>query len=325
LPHGGVELAIVAGELAQEVLHQGQDIALPFAQRRRAAAPGGDTVIQVGAEGAAPHLRFQVAVGGAHQPEAGRVPVVAADAAVLLFLDHAQQLRLQRQRQFTHLVEEQHTAIGRGKGAFARAIGAGESAAFVPEQFAARQFRRQGGAIDDRQFARAAVQAVDGLGQQVLAGAGFAGDQDGRLGEGRHFHQAAQHARPSRALPDEAGAHAVGSHEPVHFVPALQAGQHLGQDGFAGLPEQQVGCAGRQYFPHGAGWQFGGFATDGQHLLGAGRSPERGQPGVPAGEEKDAGAAIGRRLGNRHAGAAQVVPQPVAGTCRHIVCRQQAS
>jgi hypothetical protein len=150
----------------------------------------------------------------------------------------------------------------------------------VPEQLAAGQFRRQRGAIDDGQLA-AAVQTVHHLGQQVLAGAGFTGDQDRRIRECRHFHQALQHAAPHRALPDQAGAHAVGGHQLRNRVPAFEAGHHLRQYRLAAGPEQQVGSPGGQDFPHGVGRQCGRFATDGQRLLRARRLQVGGQFALP--------------------------------------------
>ncbi len=144
LAHGWIEFAagLRVGMGGQEVGDQRQDVVAPFAQGRRAAAPAGDAVQQVGAELAARHFLFQVAVGGAHQPEPARLPGVAAHPFVFLLLHHPQQLRLQGQGQFAYFVEKQHALVGLGKGAVARAHGARVRAPFVAEQFTAGQFRR---------------------------------------------------------------------------------------------------------------------------------------------------------------------------------------
>ena len=68
--------------------------------------------VEVRAEGAAVDLLAQVAVGGGDDAHVDLRGCVGADAAHLARLEHAQQLRLQRQRQLADLVEEQRAAVG---------------------------------------------------------------------------------------------------------------------------------------------------------------------------------------------------------------------
>ena len=60
----------------------------------------------------------------------------AAERFELAFLQHAQQFRLQFERQFADFVEEDRAAVRQGEAAFASRRGARERAAFVAEEFA---------------------------------------------------------------------------------------------------------------------------------------------------------------------------------------------
>ena len=104
-------------QLRQEVRRQRQDVLGPLAQRRHAADPAGDAVIEIAAEPSVGDARQQIAVGRAHEPELGVLPGVAPDALVLMLLHDPQQLRLQRQRQLADLVEKQRAAVGQREGA----------------------------------------------------------------------------------------------------------------------------------------------------------------------------------------------------------------
>ena len=69
-------------------------------------------------------------------------PRVAADAFVGALLNHAEQLRLERQRQLADLVEEQGSAIRQCEGSMALRYRASECAPFMAEEFAAGKLRR---------------------------------------------------------------------------------------------------------------------------------------------------------------------------------------
>src|SRR2546423_1853450 len=87
-------------------------------------------------------------------------PRAEASARQLSELEHAQQLRLQLERQLADLVEEQRAAARALERAGAPAIGAGERALLVAEELALDQRRRQRCAVDREERARRAVAAV---------------------------------------------------------------------------------------------------------------------------------------------------------------------
>jgi hypothetical protein len=84
-------------------------------------------------------------------------------------------LRLQLERQLADLVEEQRAAVGALEGAGPIGHRAGERALLVAEQLALDQRRGDRAAVEHHHRAAAArAGVVDGVGQQILAGAGLA-------------------------------------------------------------------------------------------------------------------------------------------------------
>ncbi len=118
-------------------------------------------------------------MGGGDHPHVQRFDLVGAERLDLLFLQHAQQLGLQRQRQVADFVEEQRAAVGHLELADAPlALGAGEGARCGAEQLRLDQgFRNRGDVDRDEGAVGPWRQVVDALGQQLLAGAGLAPDQ----------------------------------------------------------------------------------------------------------------------------------------------------
>ena len=96
---------------------------------------------------------------------------------------NAEQLGLHGLGQLADFVEKQGAAVGHFKQADAMLVGAGEGASAMAEQFALDEVLRQGAAIDgDERHVGPRALVVDGAGDQLLAGAGFAEDQHGRIG-----------------------------------------------------------------------------------------------------------------------------------------------
>src|SRR2546430_14196210 len=71
-----------------------------------------ETKQQIFAEAAGLHLRVDVGVRGRYDAHVGTARAGRAHALVFARLEHAQQLRLLRQRQIRDLVEEQGAALG---------------------------------------------------------------------------------------------------------------------------------------------------------------------------------------------------------------------
>lgn len=101
-------------------------------------------------------------------------------AGQLALLQDPQQLGLDRQGQFPHLVEKDGSLVGHFKQAgLALPVGPGEGAPFIAEQFALGQVFGDGAAVDpDEIFLGPGRTLVDVGGDTFLSGAGFALDED---------------------------------------------------------------------------------------------------------------------------------------------------
>src|SRR6185436_15679296 len=94
------------------VVEQARLVLAQVAKRRHREREDRQSVIQVGAESAFANLLAQVAVGGGDDARAAHARLRLADALVLAVLEHAQELRLQLERQLADLVEEERALAG---------------------------------------------------------------------------------------------------------------------------------------------------------------------------------------------------------------------
>ena len=106
-----------------------------------------------------------------------------ADPLDLPVLQHAQQPHLRRQRHLADLVEEDRAPVGPLEAAALAGQRAGEGALLVPEQLAVEKRVGDGAAVDrDERPVTARRAEVDGVGDDVLADPGLAGQQHRALG-----------------------------------------------------------------------------------------------------------------------------------------------
>ena len=141
--------AAAAGRRAvEEVLGQRRNIAGALAQGRDAEGHHVQTVVEIHAEGAALHLRREVAIGGGHQADIELPGARAPHAFKLALLQDAQELGLQLRRQLADLIEKDGAAFGHLELALLLRHGAGEGSLLVPEQLAFQQCLGEGGAVD---------------------------------------------------------------------------------------------------------------------------------------------------------------------------------
>ncbi len=217
-------------------------------------------VVQVLAEGAGPHHRLEVAVRGGQHAHIDLDRTVAAEARELAVLQHVQQLGLEGRRHVADLVEHHRALLRELELADARLPGAGEGAAFVAEQLAFQQVRRQRRAVHLHERPGPSRRPpVHLAGDHVLADAAFAPQQhaDVAVGDAVHhgqhrLHRGAGRPRDLRARRILGG---VGA-QARHFGAQRLAFECVADGGLERHLADAVGVAGLQHVvgraePHG--------------------------------------------------------------------------
>ena len=135
-------------------------------------------MVQIGAKAPFHHLLAQIAVRRRQHPHIDPQAAVIADALNIAILQHAQQLRLQRQRQFANFIKEQGAVISHLKFTAAVADSPGKRPFHMAKQLALRHAFRQRRAVEiDQRVSRPRRALMHRLRHQLFPGAGFAADQ----------------------------------------------------------------------------------------------------------------------------------------------------
>ncbi len=175
-----------AGVLREEMHREQRDVVGTLAKRGHADVDHVESIEQVFAKPAFLDVREEVTVRGGDDPDVDRDRRIATDALIRPFLQNAEQLDLDRQRDLADLIEEQRAAVGPAKASISGGVGTGERALFVTEEFALEDALGERGTVygDERPFA-AWAGAVQGLCREFLARAAFAREQHGcwRVGD----------------------------------------------------------------------------------------------------------------------------------------------
>ena len=204
------------------------------------------------------HGGVEVAIGGRQEADIDLDGLVAADAEDLAVFEHAQQLGLEVERHIADLVEKEGAAVGVLETPLAQAVGAGERSGLVTEELIIEQVFVQGRAIHGHErLALARAVGVNGLGHELLAGAGLALDQDRGAGGGDiaqpvddlvHLRAVTDDPFEAELLVEPALQVAVGPGEPqplrrpVHHGPQLAQIDRLGQVVGSALLDRLHGC-----------------------------------------------------------------------------------
>ena len=160
-------------------------------------------VVEVRPEPTYAQVLLQVAVRGGDDPDVDLARLRRAEPLDLAVLEDAQELRLEGGVELADLVEEERPAVGELEPARLRLGRAGEGALLVAEELALDERGGQGGAVhrDEGPVAPRAVR-VKAAGEQLLAGAGLAEEEDRRVGVG-HLTDSLQRLAEGGAPPDD--------------------------------------------------------------------------------------------------------------------------
>ena len=168
-----------------EVTHQEGDVLHSLAQGRQFDADDVDAVEEIRAEPAGLHLVLQIAVGQGDQAHVDLAALVASDPEEGAVLKHPQQTNLQARGHAGDLVQQDGAPVGGLEMSEPLVRGAGEGALLVAEDLAFEKRFGQGAAVDLHvDLVRPRGVALDGIGDQFLAGAALALDEDRGLAAG---------------------------------------------------------------------------------------------------------------------------------------------
>ena len=118
------------------MLREERDVFAPLAERRDTQRKDLEAIVEVLAEVALGDVFLEVPVGRGDDPHVHPPLLGGAERANLAFLQHAQELRLEREGHLRHFVEKERAAVGNLEEALLVFVGAGEAALAMPEELA---------------------------------------------------------------------------------------------------------------------------------------------------------------------------------------------
>jgi hypothetical protein len=154
--------ACAPASIVEQRERQRLDVFRSLPKRRDPEREAIEAVVEIPPERPPRHLLLEIAVRRGQEADVDRARLGRTHARYLTVLDHAQELRLHRERELSNFVEEHGAAIGRLENSHVSLHGASERAAFVAEELALQQRLRQDGAVDaDERFGGARRVAND--------------------------------------------------------------------------------------------------------------------------------------------------------------------
>ena len=135
-----------AGIDLHKVFHQGRNIFTARPQRRQRDWKHIQTVVEVATK-FVPFRHFnQISVGGSYEADVHLMSPTAAQALEFLFLQDTQQFGLQRQRNVSHLIQEEGPLVGHFEATDLLSDGAGKSSLLMAKNLAFKKIERNGSA-----------------------------------------------------------------------------------------------------------------------------------------------------------------------------------
>src|ERR1051325_10468770 len=160
--------------------HQELDVLAPRSQRREPEGGYIEAVEKVEAELVFLGHRIEIAMGRGHDSHVDLDGFDAAEPLELPVLEQSEQLRLEGGAELADFVQEECALVGELDAARLSRDRARKSALLVPKELALEEVLLQGGAIDlDERVSRPWRCLVDGPGDELLARAALAADEDG--------------------------------------------------------------------------------------------------------------------------------------------------
>src|SRR5258708_4937773 len=173
LVHGG-------GELFDEVAHKFRNICFSLAERWQRNRENIQAIVQILPEFTVTDHLPQVLIGRCDDTNIDARGTGAAYSLELALLEHPEQLRLKLHWHVSDFIQKQCAAVRQRKSADMRIDRPGKGPAFMPEKLAFEKTSRHCRAVHfDEITAAPRAELVNRARDNLLAGPGFAGDQDG--------------------------------------------------------------------------------------------------------------------------------------------------
>jgi len=196
-------LVAALGRFLEELLHERGNVLGAFSKRWQVDLNDAHTVVEVFTKCAVVDHLAEVAIRRGDDTHVDGDHARATDALHLPRFEHAQELGLKADVELADLIQEQRAAIGHLEAPLLAVGGASERAAFVTEQYAFDEIGRDGAAVlNDERSLRAFGRAMNGAGDELLAGAGFPANEHGQVGCSNLLENRKNLAH-SHAVPDE--------------------------------------------------------------------------------------------------------------------------
>jgi len=191
-------------ERPEEGVGQGPNVFRALPQRRHPNEDRAQPVVEIGPERAFAHGLLQVAVRRRDDPDLDPDVGRSADPLERLLLEESQELDLESRRRFADFVEIHRPPLRELEEALLLLLGVRERAALVTEEFAFQERFRQCGArhVLERPRGTRTVE-MDRLGDQVLAGAALADQENRRHGKGCDLREKGLHPAHHRGAADQ--------------------------------------------------------------------------------------------------------------------------
>src|SRR5258707_6854468 len=156
---------------------QRRNIFAPITQGGQRQMNDVQAMVKIFAEAALTNEREQLHVGSSGDADVDLDLLGATETHEFALLNYAQKLGLRFRADGGDFVEEDGALIGDFKETFFRGNGAGEGTFDVAEQLRLKEIDRNGAGVDGNEWlVRACVGGVDGLSDELLAGAALAAD-----------------------------------------------------------------------------------------------------------------------------------------------------
>lgn len=196
----------------------------------------GEAVEQILAEGLFGDHGAEVVVGGGDDAHVDFAGLQGAQPLDLLILEGAEELGLGGDGHVADFVEEEGAVVRVFKEANLVLKGAGEGALDVAEEFAFKEGFDDGGTVEGNEWSGGGgAKLVEGFGDQLFAGSGGAGDEQGAVVRGDALNLGIELPH-GRAVADHAGEDGLVGQRAFEFLGA-EAGAVAGEQGFEACTE----------------------------------------------------------------------------------------